>query len=429
VSAEALGAVGIGNNIFWMIGIFGIGLLLGLDYLISTAYGAGHLRECYHTLVQGIYLSLIMAVPFTALAYLAIALLPHTGIQPAVLPAAADYLEIVSWSLLPVFLGTTLRRYLQGRNVVVPFTFALILANIVNGFANWVLVFGHLGFPALGPSGAAYATLFSMTIIFFSLLISALMVAKKESSRLDWRIFSFDKTIMQRLFKLGLPSSIHLLVEVGAFTVVTVLAGRLSPNSLAAHHIVLKIASFTFMIPLGISAAGAVRVGQAIGKNNVHAAALSGWVALVLGAGFMAFAGLILILFPQALMHGFTNASDIVTIGVSIIFIAAIFQLFDGIQVVAAGILRGSGDTKTAMVFNFIGHWFLGLPVGYYLCFNRGWDVAGLWVGLSIGLISVSIGLFVFWVRRIGRLKTSSPFQHVDARAGDSEKKPFKAIF
>lgn len=428
VSAEALGAVSIGNNIFWMIGISGIGMLFGLDYVISTAFGAGDLRACYHGLVQGIYLSLIMALPFTALSYIAIYLLPQTGIQPAVLPAAADYMEIVSWSLLPIFLGTTLRRYLQGRNVVVPFTFALIFANIVNGIANWILVFGHFGFPALGATGAAYATLFSMIIIFLSLLVSALIIAKDERDLLSKAIFAFDRSILAQLLKLGFPASIHLLFEIGAFTAVTVFAGRLSPNSLAAHHIVLKITSFTFMIPLGISAAGAVRVGQAIGRKDVHAAAHSGWTALMLGAGFMAIAGLILIIFPELLMRGFTDEVAIIATGASIIAIAAIFQLFDGVQVVAAGILRGIGDTKTAMIFNFFGHWFLGLPVGYFLCFNSGWGVAGLWVGLCVGLISVSLGLFFFWWRRIRVLKNSPVFQKDAGMESDSNLRSFERI-
>ncbi|MCA9740340.1 MAG: MATE family efflux transporter [Deferribacteres bacterium] len=407
VSAEALGAVGIGNNLFLMIAIFGFGLLFGLDYLIATAFGAGDLKKCYHVLVQGLYLSIINTIPFTVLSYIVISLLPKAGIQQAVLPDAVAYMKIATWALLPMFFGMALRRYLQSRNIVLPFTFALIIANIVNAIANYALIFGHFGFPKLGAVGAAWATFIGMSIICIILLISTLIIAKQEQEFIDIDLFKFDRQIMRQLLRLGFPASFHLLMDVGAFTFVTVLAGRLHPNALAAHHIVLKLATFTFMVPLGISTAGAVRVGQAIGRNNILGASHAGWTALGFGAGFMVFTGVTFVLFPEILMRGFTNDLEIVETGASILFIAAIFQLFDGIQVVSAGILRGTGDTKMAMICNFIGHWFLGLPTGYFLCFERNWGIAGLWVGLCIGLIFVSIGLFQFWVRRIGQMQAS----------------------
>ena len=378
VSAEALGAVGIGNNLFLMIAIFGFGLLFGLDYLIATAFGAGDLKKCYHVLVQGLYLSIINTIPFTVLSYIVISLLPKAGIQQAVLPDAVAYMKIATWALLPMFFGMALRRYLQSRNIVLPFTFALIIANIVNAIANYALIFGHFGFPKLGAVGAAWATFIGMSIICIILLISTLIIAKQEQEFIDIDLFKFDRQIMRQLLRLGFPASFHLLMDVGAFTFVTVLAGRLHPNALAAHHIVLKLATFTFMVPLGISTAGAVRVGQAIGRNNILGASHAGWTALGFGAGFMVFTGVTFVLFPEILMRGFTNDLEIVETGASILFIAAIFQLFDGIQVVSAGILRGTGDTKMAMICNFIGHWFLGLPTGYFLCFERNWGIAGL---------------------------------------------------
>jgi len=198
----------------------------------------------------------------------------------------------------------------------------------------------------------------------------------------------------------------QITLEVGVFAAATTLAGRLEPTSLAAHQIVLNIASLTFMVPLGVASAGAVRVGQAIGRRAAEAAGRSGWMALLLGAGFMSGAGLTFLFLARRIMQIFTDDPKIISTGVSLLFVAALFQLFDGIQVVATGILRGAGDTRTPMICNLVGHWLLGLPVGYALCFIWKGGVVGLWVGLSMGLIAVGVVLLWVWARKVRSLKS-----------------------
>jgi MATE family multidrug resistance protein len=212
---------------------------------------------------------------------------------------------------------------------------------------------------------------------------------------------------VRRLLALGVPAALQLTLEVGVFAAATALIGRLDAASLAAHQIALTAASITFMVPMGVSGAGAVRVGQAVGRGDSRSAAEAGWAALALGAGFMILAGLSFVAVPRSIIAPFTRDAAVVAIGVSLLRVAAAFQLFDGIQVVATGVLRGLGDTRTPMLCNLFGHWGLGLPLAYGLCFLAGMGVVGVWIGLSAGLIAVGAVLLTVWMRRVRRLRAS----------------------
>ncbi|MEW6268270.1 MAG: MATE family efflux transporter, partial [Thermodesulfobacteriota bacterium] len=192
----------------------------------------------------------------------------------------------------------------------------------------------------------------------------------------------------------------------------TLLAAGLDPLSLAAHQIALGAAAFSFMVPLGVASAGAVRVGQELGAGRVAAAERSGWAALGVGAAFMTCAALLFTLAPRLVMRAFTDDEAVIATGISLLLVAAVFQLFDGLQVVAAGILRGSGDTRAAMLAALVGYWAIGLPIGYALCFSGGLGVQGLWIGLSAGLIVVALALVAWWARRMGALQA----KEIDAR-------------
>jgi MATE family multidrug resistance protein len=399
VSAEAIGAVGVGSSIFMFVGLAGIGMLLGLDHVVSYAYGAGDLEECHRSLLHGVYVSFLLGVPLTAVCWLSVTSLPWWGIHEDVLSLAAPYIKVVSWSILPLLLYATFRRYLQAMGSVKPIMVALVTANVVNLLVDWVLVFGRFGVPALGPTGAAYATFGSQLYMALGLIAYVVFKESRRSTGLFVAPRRIEAARIRKLLVLGGPASIQLILEVGVFATATLLAARLSAASLAAHQIVLKVASFSFMIPLGISAAGAVPVGQALGRNHALAAAHSGWTALLLGAGFMVCAGASFLLFPYQILRAFTTDHTVIAVGITLLAVAAVFQLFDGIQVVTTGTLRGAGDTRTPMILNFAGHWVLGLPIGYLLCFSVGWGVRGLWIGLCAGLMAVGSGLLYAWFR------------------------------
>jgi len=206
---------------------------------------------------------------------------------------------------------------------------------------------------------------------------------------------------MRRLLSLGLPAAFQITLEMGLFSVATVLAGRLDAASLAAHQIALSVAATTFMVPLGVSSAAAVLVGHAVGARDRDAVARGGWMSIALGVGFMFMAMLTLFLFPRQIIGLFTNDASVLSVGVSLLYVAAFFQLFDGLQVVTTGVLRGIGDTRTPMVVALFGYWVLGLPTGYVLCFTLGYGVAGLWVGMLVGLFVVGVVLLGVWIRHL----------------------------
>ena len=407
---EAIGAVGIGSMLFMAIAIFGMGLLLGLDTLVSQSYGAERVAECHRWLVQGVYLGLLVSMPLSGLAWFGIERLHLWGFPDAVLRLTRPYLGIITWSLLPLLLYASFRRYLQAMNVVKPITFALVSANVINAVVNWILVFGHLGAPAMGTSGSAWATLVSR-VYMAAVLLGAIVYhdARRRPSlfNVSWMP---DPAGLRRLFTLGFPAACQVTLEMAVFSAATALAGKLDAVSLAAHQVVLNIASLTFMVPLGVASAGAVRVGQAVGRGDPAGARRSGWTALLLGVLFMSSASLTFLVAPFPLLRVFTPNAAVIATGTSLLIVAAVFQPFDGIQGVATGVLRGLGDTRTPMLSNLAGHWFVGLPIGYALCFGRHWGVIGLWVGLAIGLISVGIVLLSVWTSRIGTVTRTATF-------------------
>src|SRR5687768_40609 len=413
---EAIGAAGVGNSMHIAFAIFGMGVLLGLDTLVSQAFGARDIRQCHRLFFDGLSVAALLTLPILALLALVWFAIPSFGFHPAVEPLLESYFGIVILSTPFLLAYATCRRYLQGMHAVTPIMFALVTANVINAAANWTLIYGHLGFPALGVAGAAWATLISRIYMLAVLLIAVWLVDKKRTReagaddhqeslwRVDWR---FDTTRLRRLLALGLPAASQYTAEVGVFALATALSGMLDPISSASHQIALNMAGVAFMIPLGMGSAGAVRVGHAVGAGDRPRASAAGWTAIILGTGFMVASGLAFVLMPEDLIRLFSDDPNVLRVGTSLLLLAAVFQLFDGIQGVITGTLRGLGDTRTPMVVNLLAHWFVGLPISYTLCFIIGWGVYGLWVGLSLGLIIVGVILLYVWTHKIRLYRTS----------------------
>lgn len=400
LSAEAIGAVSFGALFVNVLTFFSLGLLLGLDTLVSQAFGAGNHKRCNHCLIQGVWIALALTPLVTAVAFSLLPVARNWGADPRVVADAIPYLKTLVWSTLPLLLYVVFRRYLQSMNHVAPVMFALVTANAVNVLVNWLLIFGNAGFPAMGVEGAGWATFFSRLYMFGTLAAFVWYKERAESTGLWTAPRRPDWAIIQQLLVLGFPVAMQISAEYGVFALATALIARLDALSLAAHQIALNVASVTFMVPLGVSSAGAVRVGQAVGRNHPSGAIVSGWAAMLMGAAFMLLAGLCLFLFPEAVLRIFTTDRSVFALGVPLLYLAAAFQFFDGIQVTAGGVLRGIGDTRTPMYSNLVGHWFLGLPVGYALCFWMDWKSVGIWTGLSLGLVSVAVALLWTWRHR-----------------------------
>ena len=393
---EAIGAVGVGSALFLAFSVFGMGLLLGLDTLVSQAFGARDRAACDRWLRHGVFLALALTLPVGLLARAAGGRLDAWGLDPDVLALVQPYFAIVTWSLPLLLLYAAFRRYLQAVSVVRPIMVALVTANLVNAAVNWVLIFGNLGAPALGVDGAGWATCISRG---YMTLVLAVAVAR-QGVPLRTLIAGVRIAGLLRLLGLGWPAATQATLEYGAFAAVTMLAGRLDPSTLAAHQIVINLAGLTYMVPLGIASAGAVRVGHGVGRRDAAGASAAGWTAIGLGTGFMACAAAAFLLAPRAILGVFTIDGGVVDVGLTLITFVALFQIFDGLQGVTTGALRGLGDTRTPMLLNLAGHWMLGLPVGYLLCFAIGWGVVGLWIGISTGLIVVGSLVTAIWWRR-----------------------------
>lgn len=404
---SAIGAVGIGSSIHMAFAIFGMGLLLGLDTLVSQAFGRGDVADCHRWLFHGIALALLATVPLLTLCLLTLVALPRMGFHPGVAPLLSGYFGIAIWSTPILLVYAACRRYLQGTHIVTPIMFALLSANLVNAGANWVLIYGHWGFAALGVNGSAWATLLARIYMLAVLVVAIWWSDRRRATHLAAVSRAIDRQRLKRLFDLGFPAASQLGAEMGVFALASAMAGMVDPISSASHQVALNLAGAAFMVPLGIASAGAVRVGHAVGANDPPLAAASGWTALVLGTLVMALSGLAFLLAPRALIGLFTHDPDVLAVGTSLLSIAAVFQLFDGVQAVATGTLRGLGDTRTPMIANLAAHWLVGLPISYTLCFIAGWGVRGVWIGLSVGLIVTGAILLWVWAVKIGHYQAS----------------------
>jgi MATE family multidrug resistance protein len=293
---------------------------------------------------------------------------------------------------------------MQAMNLVRPIAFALVTANIINAVGNWILIYGKLGAPAMGPVGSGWSTAWARIYLAAVLVGYLLWYDQKHRTELLRTPIQPELKRIRRLIALGFPAAMQITLEIGVFALVTALIGRLGAVALASHQIALNTVSFTYMVPLGISSAAAVRVGQAIGRKDPRGARDAGGTAIFLGAAFMACASALLLLFPRWIARLYTPDDMVIRSTILLLAAGAAFQLFDGIQTVATGALRGAGDTRTPMLCHFTAYWIIGLPLGAWLCFHRGWGAFGLWAGLSLALILIGIVLLFAWRRRVQRM-------------------------
>ena len=404
----AIGAVALGNAVNYTPALFGIGLLLGLDTLVAQAYGRKDHDECHRWLAQGVYLACIITPPLMLLIYLACFGFAHFGITPEVAAPAASYLRILNWGTLPLLLYAGTRRYLQGVGNVRVITLSYVAANLINWFGNWVLIYGKLGFPALGVNGSAISTLVARIFMAAAMLGFAWSYERERGHPLFRHWAGPSLARLRELVRLGIPAAGQIVLEVGAWNLTIISAGWLTPVALATHQIALNYASLTYMVPLGISAAAAVSVGHAVGAGDGARARRAGWLALGLGTSFMLLAAVVFLVAPGPLIALYTRDPQVMAVGPGLLGLAAAFQIFDGIQTVSIGALRGLGETRVPMLANLVGYWVLGLPLGLTLCFVCHWGIYGLWIGLLVALFIIAATLLARWQRDSARLALQS---------------------
>ncbi len=408
-SAVAIGATSLGGVVFYTVAISGNGLLLGLDTLVSQAFGAKNIRECHRWLVDGLFVAFLLAPLLMLIIYGLSGSLGMLGINREVLASTVPYLRTLNWSVFPLMLYFGFRRYLQAMNIVRPVTYTLVSANLLNLFFNWLLVYGNLGAPRLGVVGSAWSTGIARVYMAGMLLAVIFHYDRKLGTDLLETHFRAHWRRMYQLIRLGLPAATQIGLEIGVFAYATALIGKLDAVSLAAHQIALNSASFTYMVPLGISSAAAVRVGQALGRRDPNAASQAGWAGMVLACCFMSCSAIVFLSLPRQIGRIFTPDRHIIEAGVALLAVAAAFQLFDGLQSVAIGALRGAGDTRTPMFTSVLAYWAIGLPLGWYLCFRLDWGARGIWLGLCLGLVIVAVVLVFYWRRMTQHMHLRMP--------------------
>jgi multidrug resistance protein, MATE family len=403
-SATSIGAVSLGSTLFYAIGIFGSGVFLGMDTLVAQAYGAGKLEECHRILWNALYLALSLTPVLMLFVLAFVPFFPRFGLAPELVQQTVPFLKALVWSTLPLAIYFVLRRYLQAMGIVKPVVFALVSANLVNLAGNWTFVYGHFGFRSFGVAGSGWSTCVSRTYMAVVLAIAVVHYDRKRSSGFWLAQKRIELSQILELLRLGLPAASQQLFEIGGFALATFLIGELGPVQLAGHQIALNVASFTFMVPLGIGSAAAIRVGQAIGARDIRGASHAGWIAILYGEAFMFCSGCCLFLFRHGIARMYTPESGVITAGATLLTVAALFQLFDGMQVVATGALRGTGNTRTAMLANLVAYWVIGLPLGAWLCFRMKLGAVGMWMGLCLALMIIGVALAIVWNRTIRRM-------------------------
>jgi MATE family multidrug resistance protein len=402
VGVTTLAGVALGNAWQWTFTSFGLGLVTGIDPLISQAHGRADGPATALALQRGIVVALLASLPICVLSAAAGSGLAHLGQEGAVVAVASRY-NLYKLPTIPCFLVySALRQYLQGRGIMAPATWTMWIGNLFHVGLNYALIFGHFGLPALGARGAAIASSFSTAFLVAMLVAMVLALRLHGGAWRPWSREAFAPRELLRVLRLGAPVGLTISLESTAFSASTALAGWLGHDALAAHQIVLNMASLAFMVPLGIAQGASVRIGNLIGAGDVAGMRRAVRVSLALGAGVMVFSASAFALLRFELPRLFTSEPNVLALAAAILPLAAAFQLFDGTQTVASGALRGMGRPDASAVVNLLGYYAFALPLAYVLAIRRGYGLGGIWAAFALGLIAIALAL-LSWVRRTAR--------------------------
>ena len=397
LSANALAAVALGNLYVFNVLVVAMGALMALDPIVAQGVGANDHVAVRRAIQRGLILALALGI-LTMLAMIpAGAVLRAFRQPPEVIPAATSYIHISAAGLVPFLLFVVLRQSLQALHRLAAIVWTIIAANLVNAGFNWVLIFGNLGAPPLGVAGSSIATVIGRWTMFVMLLAMAWKELRPYVKRLD--PVSLHRGRLWRTFALGFPIGLQQFLEFSAFGAVGLLMGTFGAMQVAAHQIALNLAALTFMVPLGVSAAAAVRVGHAVGAGDAPRSRRAARIAYVLGVGFMSTTAVLFLTLPRPLSGLYSTDETLIAIAASLIPIAGVFQVFDGLQAVGAGVLRGLGDTRVPLVAMLSGYWLIGVPVSVMLGYRTELGPRGLWWGFVAGLASVAV--FLLWRVRV----------------------------
>jgi len=405
--ASTLASAALGINLYLVALIFGMGMVTASAPMMARELGArSHsVRDVRRTVRQAMWTAAAIVVPAWLVLWHTGAILVAIGQDPQLAAGAQRLIRALQWGMLPALLYLVLRSFVAALEKPV-WSLVIVVAGVLfNALLNYGLIFGKFGLPRLGLTGAGIGSSCANTLMFLGMIAVVSLHPRFRRYRLFGHFWRADWERFRSLWRLGLPIAVTLVLEVGVFNLTVFLMGLIGESSVAAHVVAIQIASLTFMVPLGLSQAATVRVGLAYGRRDREGVTRAGWSALGLGVSFMTLTGIAMLCFPRVLVSLFLEPSDprnaaVFPLAISFLFVAALFQIFDGAQAVGAGMLRGLHDTKVPMAYAAVGYWVIGLFTGVGLGFGLGWQGFGLWVGLAVGLAAVAAMMIGRWLRR-----------------------------
>lgn len=404
---RTLAAATLGINVYFAFLIFGMGLMTASAPMLARELGARRhsVRDVRRTVRQSMWAAVAICVPVWAILWNTRLLLVWLGQDPLLAADAQLFVRALMWGMLPYFFYLVLRSLISALERPLWSLWVGLFAVLFNALLNYGLIFGRFGLPALGLQGAGIGSACANFVMFAGLGLVVLLDRRFRRYRLFGRFWRADWDRFRSVWRLGLPIAVTLGLEVTIFNAAVFLMGLIGTESLAAHAIAIQIASLSFMVPLGLGQAVTVRVGLAFGRRDRAGIAFAGWTALALAVAFMGLMALVLVAAPELLVSAFLDPADpangpVIRLAVSFLMVAALFQIFDGAQVVGAGMLRGLHDTRVPMLYAAFGYWVVGLLTGVGLAFGLGWEGVGLWTGLATGLAVVAVLMILRWTRR-----------------------------
>jgi len=391
LGAESLAAVSVGNAIFVVFVVVGMGISYALPPLVSEADGSGDYSSVKHNIRASLLVNMSYAIIGLALMYLLIPSLSYLDQDPGALQLALPYLKITAWSLIPLMFFQGLRGYADGMSWTMIPMIAIIVGNVLNIILNYVLIYGNLGAPAMGVAGAAMGSMIAR-VCMVGIIIFLIYKNKTLWSRLDLNMFRAASANVFKILKLGIPTSLQMFFEVSAFSAAALIMGKVGKIEQASHQISVNLASTSFLICTGLGMAATIRVGNQYGKKDKGAMRRAGISAIIQVIIFMAITAALFVGLRYWLPLLYIDDGEVIKITASLLIMAAVFQIPDGVQVTALGALRGLQDVKVPTIITLVAYWLFGIPLSYYTALHTTIGYRGVWLGLIISL-SISSAL------------------------------------
>jgi multidrug resistance protein, MATE family len=407
IGTVQLAAASLAGSIFMIVMVFGMGVSFSITPLIAAAEGRKNYTRISLLLLNGLISNLILGILLFIAGYFLSPYITHLNQPEEVVALAVPFINVLFLSMVPLMLFQAFKQFAEGLSFTKQSMYITIVANLLNIALNYVLIWGKLGFPEMGMIGAAWATLISRVVMAIAMAGWVLYAKRFEIFRHFLKLRHLSFIHMFRIFKLGIPISAQMVFEMGAFSFSAIMIGWLGTKQLAAHQIAISVASVTYMMASGIAAAATIRVGNLKGLGNYRSMQMAGNSSFAMGVMFMIASGLLMIAGNKLIPMLYIDDPEVIQIASTLLMIAALFQISDGVQVVGLGALRGLEDVRVPGVISLIAYWVIGLPVGYVLGFKLGFGVNGVWLGLLAGLSVAALLLFLRFKKLSNQLVTT----------------------